>query len=189
MKRRSLKVVAAVALAIGLTGGIAYYMTRPCCPVSDFVSQRDRKEMLKIFYDDWYWLFPGSDYSPEYILDTKSPGKEAYQAQYRGKLQIKVLRKDGKLAGFTTYYKKNFYEGQIQFVAVSPAFRRKGYGQMLTVCAVKGLFAMGCKKASLLTRLNNEKARRIYERLGFKETSRDDDGFIYYSVTPKDFKG
>jgi len=156
--------------------------------IVDFNHGRDTKEILKIFYDDWDWLFPGPDYSPEYILKHKIPGKELYQARYRGKLQIKVLRIDGQVAGFTTYYKKNFYEGQVQFVAVSQDFRRQGYGRRLTISAVKGLFALKCKKVFLFTRLSNTRARSLYESLGFKEVDRDD-GFITYSVREKDFKG
>ena len=188
MSGKRVKIVAGLLATFALIGGIAYYGLTSRDSIVHFVPERDTKAMLKIFYDDWYWLFPGPDYSPEYILKYRSPGQESGYHRYMGKLQIKVLRDGGKLAGFTTYYKKNFYEGQVQFVAVSPDFRRKGYGRLLTDYAVKGLFGMGCRKVSLLTRLNNKGARRLYEKIGFKEAWRDEDGFIYYSIVPSNFK-
>ena len=61
---------------------------------------------------------------------------------------------------------------------------------MLTEYAVRQLFAVGCRKVVLQTRTNNHKAMRLYERIGFKETSRDDeDGFIFYAISGEDFKG
>ncbi|MFC1845606.1 GNAT family N-acetyltransferase [Candidatus Dependentiae bacterium] len=186
-----MKIAAGVALAVALAGGIAYYALVPRGPIISFVPERDTKEILKIFYDDWYWLFPGPNYDPEFILARQSPGKD-YHPRYHGKLNIRVIRQDGKLAGFTTYYKKNFYEGRVQFVAVSPDFRRRGYGRMLTVYGVKKLFADGCKKIGLVTRHNNP-ARRIYERLGFKyggylPGEKEEDGLVGYSLEEKDFK-
>ncbi len=189
---KRITIVAVLVAALGLMGGIAYY-SKSCAAVEgqiiDFNESRDTKAMLKIFYDDWYWLFPGSDYSPEYILKYRSPGAASYYTRYFGKLNIKVLRQNNTVAGFTTYYQENFYNGEIQFVAVSKDFRRKGYGKLLTEYAVKDLFKMGVKKVSLCTRLNNEGARRIYEKVGFKEIHRDEDGFIYYSIFPENFKG
>lgn len=181
---------AALIAALALIGGISYFGTSSAehGKIVDFDEARDMQECLKIFYDDWYWLFPGPDYSPEFILKYRSPGEPAYYARYQGKLIVKVLRDNNKVAGFTTYYQKNFYEGEIQFIAVAKEFRRKGYGKQLTEFAVKSLFDMGVQKVSILTRLGNEKARRIYERLGFQEESRDEE-FIYYSVGRTDFKG
>ena len=191
MKKRLLALTIGAALLVVIGGGITYYYyssqyTAQQGIIVDFVTERDTKPMLKLFHDDWYWLFPGPDYSPEYILKHKAPGDEPYQERYKGKLQIKVIIKDGKLAGFTTYYKKNFYEGIVQFVAVSPEFRRQGLGRILAEHAVNELFKMGNIKVTLTTRLNNP-ARRIYERMGFKKTGGDGE-FVFYAITKKEFK-
>jgi len=189
-QKRTTKLIAGIVLTAALVGGVAYYTLAPRGPIVDFVYDRDAKEMLKLFYDDWYWLFPeneiSTNYSPEYILKHKAPSKENYMPRYRGKLNIKVLRKDGKLAGFTTYYKKNFYEGWVQFVSVSPDFRRRGYGKMLTEYATQALFDMGMTRVVLNTRTNNP-ARRIYERIGFKAFSFDRDEFVLYEITKDRF--
>lgn len=188
--QKRMTLIAVLIIALGVIGGFVYYgkSSAEQGQIVDFNAERDTQAMLKIFYDDWYWLFPGPDYSPEYILKHHSPGSAPYYARYFGKLNIKVLRDQGTVAGFTTYYQANFYEGEIQFIAVSKDFRRKGYGKLLTEYAVRELFKMGVKKVNLLTRMNNAGARRIYERVGFKETSHDEE-FINYSIVPEDFKG
>ena len=189
VKSRYLKIVAGASLALVLAGSIFYFNQVSQGPIVDFVYERDAQAMLKIFKDNWYWLFPGPDYSPDYILRHRSPGREPSRAAYRGKLHIKVLRENNDVAGFTTYYKENFYRGRVQFVAVSLTFRKKGYGRLLSDHAVKQLFALGCRKVILTTRINNHKALRIYERIGFKETSRDDEyGLIDFAISRKDFK-
>ena len=190
VKKRYFKIIAGASLALVLAGSIFYFRQASQGPVVDFVYERDAQAVLKIFNDNWYWLFPGPDYSPDYILRYRSPGEELSRVRYRGKLNIKVLRENNDVSGFTTYYKENFYRGRIQFVAISSAFRKRGYGRLLTEYAVRQLFAVGCRKVVLQTRTNNHKAMRLYERIGFKETSRDDeDGFIFYAISGEDFKG
>jgi len=189
IKSRYFKIVTGVSLALALAGGVLYFQQAPRGPIVDFVYDRDAQAVLKIFHADWDWLFPGPDYYPEYILKHRSPGEEPGRAAYRGKLKIKILRDNDKIAGFTTYYKENFYIGRIQFVAVASAFRKKGYGRLLTEYAIRQLFSLGCKKVVLLTRIKNVRARRLYERIGFKETGRDEEGgFINYAISPENFK-
>jgi len=189
---RSFKIVAGIFLSIALVSGITYYSLRERGQIIQFDYDRDAQQMLKIFYDDWYWLFPGEDYSPEHILKYKVPGKEWYQQKYRGKLNIKVIRKKGKIAGFTTYYKENLYEGVLQFISVSPDFRRQGLATLLTKYAVDQLFKMGVAKVTLTTRRNNP-ARKIYEGMGFTLTGHDGnvsayDQLVFYKIDEKTFR-
>jgi len=163
--------------------------------IVDFVYERDAQAVLKIIKDDWYWLFmPPYSFpeSPEYILKHRSPGPEPENVAHRGKLKIKVLRENDEVAGFVTYYKENFDTGEVQLLAVAPKFRKRGYGRRLIGYAIKKLFSMGCKKVSLLTRKDDHKARRLYERIGFKEIGHYDHSsgrLIHYSLTRKGFKG
>jgi len=187
LKNRSLKIILGISFLAVLVAGVTYYSFMPRGPIVEFQYDRDAKDILKLFYDDWYWLFPGDDYSPEYILEHRAPGKEWYQQKYKGKLNIKVLRKKGKIAGFTTYYKKNYYEGVVQFISVSPEFRRQGLATKLTKYAVDQLFKMGVPKVTLTTRVNNP-ARKIYEGLGFTETGRDGQGLMFYKIDEKTFR-
>jgi ribosomal protein S18 acetylase RimI-like enzyme len=191
VKTKRATIIAVMVLALGALGGIWYYHKGAVeqGQIVDFDAERDTQALLKIFNDNWYWLFPGPDYSPEYILKYHSPGQAPYYAQYFGKLHIKVLRDHDKAAGFTTYYQTNFYEGEIQFIAVDKEFRRKGYGRKLTEYAIRELLKMGVKKVLLTTRLDNAPARHTYEKVGFKEVEHDEDGFIYYAIVPEDFKG
>jgi len=187
LKNRLLKIILGISFAVALAAGVSYYIFMPRGPIVEFNYNRDAKQMLQYFYDDWWWLFPGKDFSPEYILEHKAPGKEWYQQKYKGKLNIKVVRKDGHVAAFTTYYKKNHYEGVVQFIYVAPAFRRQGLAVKLTKYAVDQLFKMGLPKVTLTTRINNP-ARKIYEGLGFIETGRDGHGLMFYKINEKTFR-
>ena len=104
----------------------------------------------------------------------------------RGKLGIKAARESGKLAGFVTYWKINFYEGQIQWLVVDSRFRKKGYGRKLLQYAVDDLFAQGCQVVELQTRLNNAAGISLYKKVGFVETDRDEKkGLIWFQVKKK----
>ena len=60
---------------------------------------------------------------------------------------------------------------------------------MLTFHAIEGLFKMGCKKASLVTRTFNKRARSMYSGMGFHMDIEDDgDQFTHFSITPEAFK-
>lgn len=187
-KSRLLKIVLSAFLAAAVLGGIAYYFFTPRGQVVEFNYDRDAQQVLQHFYNDWWWLFPGKDYSPEYILKHRVPGKEWYQQKYKGKLNIKVVRKDGKIAAFTTYYKRNSFEGVVQFIYVAPEFRRQGLATLLTKYAVDQLFKMGLPRVTLTTRINNP-ARKIYEGLGFISTGGDqENGLIFYKIDENTFR-
>ena len=101
-----------------------------------------------------------------------------------GRLRIKVLREHDAFVGFTAYYMKTSDLGLLLFLAVNPEFRGKGYGDMLTRYALNDLIRVGAKRIRLVTRTCNIPAQKLYKRVGFKETSRDDEGFVYFEYVP-----
>src|SRR5579872_1457124 len=114
-----------VAFSIAIGAGIAhhFYGVREQGPIYTFQENRDLEDMINLFVKDWYWL-SNRDYSREnveFALKTHSPNE--YEPRYFGKMQIKVLRENGNLVGFITYYMLNFYEGKILFLAVNPEYR------------------------------------------------------------------
>lgn len=58
-------------------------------------------------------------------------------------------------------------EGQITNIAVKKAFRREGYGAILTRKIQKELFKRGAEEIFLEVRLSNVAALELYRRLGF----------------------
>ena len=80
------------------------------------------------------------------------------------------------------------YEGRrgwINYLAVSPAHQRKGFGRRLMREAEKRLLALGCPKVNLLVRNSNSEVIDFYRKLGFspdavvslgKRLQKDEDG-------------
>ena len=176
--------VLTAAFSAIIAGFIYFYPLAQPYYIVDFQESRDMQPIVKMFDKDWYWLVAEAtkdEYSPEFMLKHKTMSKNPLDF---GKLTIKVLREKDKTAGFTAYCKKSFYKGFILYVAVDRVFRGKGYGEKLTRYAMKDLFNMGVGVIELLTRTTNEKARALYEKLGFT-VDRIEDRYVYYSLKKK----
>ncbi|HRN78239.1 MAG TPA: GNAT family N-acetyltransferase [Candidatus Dependentiae bacterium] len=188
MNKLMKKIIIAASL-IGIAGVGYYYVQHQSKPQQvleqgpfyTYDEARDLESILKLFQENWYWLIASRpDYSreyAEYFFKYRAPTRNPLHA---GILQIKVLRVDNQLAGFTAYYKENPQVGILLFLAVDPIFRGKGYGEQLARFAVNDLIAQGAKKIQLVTRTVNFAAQKIYKRLGFQEVYRDDEGYVYF---------
>lgn len=60
------------------------------------------------------------------------------------------------------------HRGWINYLAVDPDFRRKGFGRTMMAHAEDLLFQRGCPKINLQVRLSNSGARVFYEDLGYR---------------------
>jgi ribosomal protein S18 acetylase RimI-like enzyme len=63
------------------------------------------------------------------------------------------------------------HRGSVNYLAVAPRCRGRGYGRALMQEVERSLRAAGCPKINLLVRVGNEQALGFYARLGF---ARDD---------------
>ena len=144
--------------------------------VYDFNMMRDKKDILNIFKKNWAELVEGTDYSPDYMIIERKPGKDV---PYIHPLKIKVMREKNKLAGFTSYYMENNQKGMILFLAVDHNFRGKGYGTLLMQYAMKDLMAMGAKNIGIWVLISNDTAKRLYKKLGFIEKFFDEKENLY----------
>jgi len=61
------------------------------------------------------------------------------------------------------------HRGWINYLAVDPARRRKGFGRALVERAERRLSELGCPKVNLQVRRENREAMAFYERIGFRE--------------------
>jgi ribosomal protein S18 acetylase RimI-like enzyme len=61
------------------------------------------------------------------------------------------------------------HRGWINYLAVDPAHRRKGFGHALMDEAERRLRELGCPKISLQVRRENLEAMAFYEHIGFRE--------------------
>ncbi|MEO8143005.1 MAG: GNAT family acetyltransferase [Betaproteobacteria bacterium] len=59
------------------------------------------------------------------------------------------------------------HRGWINYLAVSPSCRGRGFGRALMDRAEEGLLAMGCPKINLQVRTTNTEALAFYKSIGF----------------------
>ena len=64
------------------------------------------------------------------------------------------------------------HRGWIQYLAVLPAFQKRGYGRKLVNKAIVELRKLGCVKANLQVRRSNASVVGFYKHLGFEEEER-----------------
>jgi ribosomal protein S18 acetylase RimI-like enzyme len=60
------------------------------------------------------------------------------------------------------------HRGVLYYLAVDPAFRKRGFGKATVAAAEAWLRERGVWKINLMVRNENEKAGRFYERLGYE---------------------
>lgn len=161
--------------ALLILGGAIFLVIPRWYGISDYRHDADFPTILKILQDDWYWLVSedSTDFSPEYTFSHR-----AFSPTHAdGSLTILVYRMHGKPVAFLTYYKVQGCYAVIQFVAVAPEYRRRGYAQALLKHVLENAPKEGVCSFDLTTRVSNESAQRLYKQFGF-EQSYLDDGFI-----------
>jgi len=176
-------------LSLALGGGLGYYLIhqKPVTShvaveprqenlvIDDYDQARDEQDIKNTFYDEYYWLYPDESYDVEthvgFMLKYKAPNENPL---YVGTLYVKVARLEGKFVGFTAYHKETVIRGRLLFLAINKNFRKRGFGEQLARYAVEQLKQLGFHTIVLVTRVNNP-AQKIYKRIGFIETSHDDE--------------
>ena len=165
-------------LFAALCGASFYYYYSPeKGPIYDFNPVTDTQPILDIFDQNRYWLLSNPESSPAFMIKHRTPSEDT---RYFGALKIKVLREDGRLAGFITYYKQNPQDYQLLFLAVGHEFRGKHYAHMLAQYAIDDMIRMGATRIWLCTRVSNHAAQKIYKNLGFTEFFHDPEGYLYF---------
>ena len=61
------------------------------------------------------------------------------------------------------------HRGWVNYLAVDPAFRKKGFGRQLMAEIEKRLLALGCPKINLQVRMDNTSALEFYSQIGYKD--------------------
>ncbi|MFF3102188.1 GNAT family N-acetyltransferase [Viridibacillus arvi] len=96
------------------------------------------------------------------------------QAQFEKTWITKAIEMDGQLIGFTMYgfsEEQNFFE--LCRIMIDRKFQGNGYGPKAILLVVEEMKKLeGCNEIYLSTEPNNERGKRIYEKLGFENTGR-----------------
>lgn len=179
--RFSWKKGVAIAVVMLLGGLLRFYISVYHQPIQVFDAQRDMQSVLTLFERNRYWLTATPNYDAEYTFTHQSPNKNPLNS---GMLATEVMRsKQGEFIGFASYYMKSLSLGTVLFLAVEESFRGKRYAQILLEHSVQQLIARGATRIELVTRPSNISAQRVYSRVGFHETGRDET-FVYFEYIP-----
>ena len=177
---RRIMLIVAVATIVGVLYHVGFKIETPSCYIEgvvDYNAVQDKQQIIDLFNADHYWLTVNDDYDVAHMLDTHSPNK--YEIRYFGKMPIKVIRDNGTVAAWSTYYMRSIYEGKILFVDVHKDYRKKRYARRLMEFAECDLRIQGAYKVTLATRTGNYAAQTAYERMGYVKTDVSQ-GFFYY---------
>lgn len=182
------KMIVGALLLAGAVGAGLFYYTRTSesgFTIQDFDDARDTKDVIAGLTPDRYWLFGNPEYSAEFMLKYRARQQDIMTA---GQLIIKVARENGKYVGFTAYYMKPHNLGHILFVNVVDAFRGKGNVEKLVTYAMNDLKSRGAVAVQLLTRVDNERAQKVYRRMGFVQVDRIEgyepqEGYVYFDYS------
>ncbi len=123
-----------------------------------------------------YWIEPLHDETDlEGVLEVEAESFSnpwtrdmyAWELQNRSVCHILLVRtEECRVAGFCAFWLV-FDEVHINNVAMRPWFRGQGIGTALLRRVLEEARRLGARRATLEVRASNERARRLYERLGF----------------------
>lgn len=157
--------------------------------IVDYVEQRDKASIKKMFHDDWQLLYYGDfdkisedDYNVDFMLDNRSSSQ--YTANHN--LVLKVVRENNKTVGFLAYYPRSPYWWHMLFLIVDVDHRRSGCASKLIQFMIDDVVARGAIKVTTFTRLVNTRARALYEgKFKFKDIGHPDDKYLDLVLYPK----
>lgn len=157
---------------IGLGYWYTHHSAQTCEGIALYNPTRDKQFLLKLFSDNWYWLVPhGLSFSAEKFLD-RGTKKSAGETEEDSKIFVYCVQ--NKPVGFVAYHKELFYKGRLRFIAIDKDHRGRGYSEKLMNFAMDDMKNMGLRLVQLVTRTNNEPAKKLYNKLGFYDFWHDD---------------
>lgn len=140
--------------------------------IRPYQPEKDFNTLVKIMNDNRFLLTERTGFYPEKILMNQAPTDEP---EKKGLVKIDVIETDDTTAGFIAYYKKSREHGFIWLLAVGKEFRGRGLGEKLLAHALLNLKRQGATYATLATRLINKPALKLYTKMGFVETNRNEE--------------
>jgi len=149
--------------------------------IQDFNFEQDSAQVDDLFHkgDNWYWMLHNgilNTYSVDHMLRYKSSS----QRDKLHDLTLKVLKIDGKLAGFLAYYPHSQHVWQLLFLLVDQDFRRQGIAKKLLKYSLEDMARRGALKINIATRNNNFRSQGLYKGFGIKQTGGDEQ-FVFFS--------
>lgn len=151
--------------------------------IFDYNKERDFSEIKAIFDtmdEHTAKLFGGKDI-PESIVNFPNGPTQLLPEHIKMGSDIKVLRTNERLVGFicTDFMEKlkthEIFGCTIAPILIANEFRAKGYGARLIKASIEFCAKIGSNELSLNVHPENVNAIKLYSKMGFKETFRDQD--------------
>lgn len=139
----------------------------------------DRRLISRIYEESWGYAYKGI--VPQEYLDSIPAGRWVPNIDLPDRKTILCVE-NGKLIGTSTICKSRFDEfpdyGEIISIYLLPDFMGKGYGKSLMDFAIRELYKDGYHDVFLWVLEENNRARRFYERYGFREGNKKHEDII-----------
>jgi ribosomal protein S18 acetylase RimI-like enzyme len=135
--------------------------------IQDFNYEQDNEAVTELLKSNWEVLSPLiPEYDPR-VADITFRRKLSMNF-YPAPLTLKVLKKNKKLIGFITYTITREKRGHIELIAITADQQRHGYGTLLINSALNDLKKQHIKTVDINVSKQNEKAQKLYNKIGFK---------------------
>ena len=180
-----LVVVVTLGLAVGLFFIYKKYLTSSSFSsresIQDFNFEADGPQVDALFRkgDNRYWMLNNgilNNYSIDFMLRHNSSSQHAKLHN----LVLKVLKIDGRLAGFLAYHSHSEHVWQLLFLLVDQDFRRQGIAKKLLKYSLDDMVRRGALKVNIATRNNNFRSQGLYKNFGIKQIGSDEQ-FVFFS--------
>jgi [ribosomal protein S18]-alanine N-acetyltransferase len=126
---------------------------------------RDEERCARLMSTSEPWMTLGRDFEASLAV-VRDPDAAVY-----------VAEDDGRFAGFIVLSLTGVLNGYIRSIAVDPSRRGRGVGTQLMAFAEARIFA-GSPNAFLCVTSFNDRARTLYERLGYQYVGELPDFFV-----------
>ncbi len=128
-----------------------------------------RAEVSRVYEESWKHAYRGI--IPQAYLDAIPQGQWAKKPDADG-MRTLVVTDGGHIVGTSSFCRSRFQDtadfGEIVSIYFLPAYMGKGYGKPLLDAAVAELSSMGFRDVFLWVLEENARARRFYEKCGFR---------------------
>lgn len=134
------------------------------------ISKNDDRFAISRIYEE-SWKFAYRDIIPQSYLTSIPAGRWVSNLDKEG-MHTLVLIEDGTFIGTSSYCKSRFPDfdgfGEIVSIYLLPSYMGKGYGKILLDAVIKELAQLGFHNIFLWVLEENLRARKFYEKAGFK---------------------
>jgi len=156
-----------ISLLLFVVGCVHVQSSLPQVVIREYQKERDEAAVIAIL-----------NQCPQFLRYETAGLPAGTTEQYinSSKYTTHVLQEDDKTVGFVNFIKidkkilfLNFgCYGMIHLMGVDESHQGKQYGKYLLSDAIRSLLNEGVSQMVLTAKLNNERARRLYEKSGFK---------------------